>query len=149
MKQIFSILSIIIFLLLITSCNIIVQSDLSINKQKWIDHSINHYKYDYRYLCFSFNDDVGDTLEIEVENNTVKSIYNKSTNEYIDQYNNNDYPTISDLFGIIQNAINSNSYNIDITYDPNYSYPTSILIDGSMFIIDDEISRYATNLIQL
>jgi len=49
------------------------------------------------------------------------------------------YGTIDDLFDVIERAIAANAVQVDVSYEPTRGYPTSIAIDGSTRIADDEI----------
>jgi hypothetical protein len=49
------------------------------------------------------------------------------------------YGTIDDLFAVVERAIAANAAQVDVSYDPARGYPTSIAIDGSTRIADDEI----------
>jgi hypothetical protein len=49
------------------------------------------------------------------------------------------YGTIDDLFDAIERAIAASAVRVDVRYEATRGYPTSIEIDGSTRIADDEI----------
>jgi hypothetical protein len=49
------------------------------------------------------------------------------------------YGTIDDLFEVIARAIAADAVQVDVSYDPTRGYPTSIAIDGSTRVADDEV----------
>jgi len=50
------------------------------------------------------------------------------------------YPTVAELFAIIQDAESRDAAQIDAQYDATYGYPTSLYIDYSERIADEEMS---------
>jgi len=55
--------------------------------------------------------------------------------------------TIDGLFDKIQNALDRNAEQLDVTYDPVMGYPTSIAIDYRKQTSDDEISYTVKDLV--
>ena len=52
----------------------------------------------------------------------------------------NEVQTIHGLFDIIQDAIDGNANQIDVTFDTTYGYPSSIYIDYDPMLVDEEYS---------
>ena len=55
------------------------------------------------------------------------------------------YHTIDGLFDKIQDAIDREAVRLTVSYDPEIGYPTSVSIDYSLTIIDEEFSFTATS----
>lgn len=56
--------------------------------------------------------------------------------------------TIDSLFDEIKAAIDSNADNVQVEYDPISGYPTSIFIDYSTQIADEELRLNISGLVQ-
>ena len=49
------------------------------------------------------------------------------------------FPSIEGLFGIIEDAIYQDAYDLDVRYDPTYAFPREIEIDYDRGIADEEV----------
>ena len=49
------------------------------------------------------------------------------------------YPTIDELFAIIDEARRDHVASLDVTYDPTWGFPTHVSIDRNASMVDDEI----------
>ena len=57
------------------------------------------------------------------------------------------YPTIDDLFDLIEEAIRLEAPGLRVSYDALLHYPTSISVDYDLQTVDDEISITARDLV--
>lgn len=57
------------------------------------------------------------------------------------------YPTIDELFDMIEEAIRLEAPGLWVSYDPRLEYPTDISINYQEQVVDDEISISAKNLV--
>lgn len=57
------------------------------------------------------------------------------------------YPTVDDLFDLIEEAIRREAPGLQVSYDPVLQYPTTISIDYDLEVVDDELSITARDLV--
>jgi hypothetical protein len=107
------------------------QADLDVARKRWTTATAtetiasNNYIFSYEETRNGVSDE--DRI-IEVRNDTVTSAeaeFGRGDDEPGDLA---DYPTVEDMFGSIQDAIDDDSQVIQIQYDQEYGYPTNILI---------------------
>jgi methionine aminopeptidase len=85
-------------------------------------------------------------LTVEVQNGAVVSMVASNGADitpYLDTFRA--HATIESLFDLVDSAISSRVYKLEVQYDPRYGFPTSISIDPSRMIMDDQTGYYATN----
>lgn len=54
--------------------------------------------------------------------------------------------TIDDVFARLENAYENNAATVDVTYDAQFGYPTSVFIDQSEMIADEEVGYTISNV---
>jgi hypothetical protein len=105
------------------------QADLDVARNRWTTATENITSNDYTFSYEERRNGVSDQDRIiEVRNDTVTSAgaeFGWGDDEPGDL---SDYPTVEDMFDSIQDAINDDSQVIQIRYDEEYGYPTTILI---------------------
>jgi 3,4-dihydroxy-2-butanone 4-phosphate synthase len=106
------------------------QADLNVARKRWTTATAtetiasNNYTFSYEETRNGVSDE--DRI-IEVRNDTVTSA--EAAFWVFDEPGDlADYPTVEDMFGSIQDAIDDDSQVIQIQYDQEYGYPTNILI---------------------
>lgn len=68
------------------------------------------------------------------------------TGEDVPQNILNGLDTIDDVFQRLENAYNNNAERIDVTYDSQFGHPTSVFIDQSQMIADEEVGYTISNV---
>ena len=123
------------------------QTELDLNRKLWESKAIARYQFEYRWNCFCTQDYVAlvdisvqegaivDISFVEAEFGTIKGDPDISR-----------YYTISGLFDIIQEAIDTEAFDIDVKYDAELGYPTEVHIDYDVRIADEEMGFMAANL---
>lgn len=117
------------------------------NLQKWQGSGIDDYSFTLQRSCFC----PGDTtkpVNINVENGQVVSATFADTGEPLPADLSYNSLTIDDLFKQVGDALDSGAERVDVTYDPTYGYPTSIYIDRSSRIADEEVGFTVSNFQQ-
>jgi hypothetical protein len=136
----------ILTLLALAACSSIPASPLELNRQKWQNQNITHYRFNLTVLCFCAFSAIM-PVSVEVNNGKIISMVGKdgqSTAQYQDTLAQ--YASVEKLFGTVDAAAKGNAYQLAVEYDSNYGYPQIIHIDYSEKLSDDEISFTVSNL---
>lgn len=123
------------------------QETLNIQKKIWDAQKINSYTVTQTLSCFCMKDYIRPIKYNIVDNIIVtwSAIYADDGTGKVIIENAPTLHTINEAFDIIQEAINQKAERINIEYDTNLGYPTSIAIDISSMIADEE--RYYTFIV--
>ena len=120
----------------------IVQNDLDNAMQTWASLAITDYDYVGTTLCFCVLS--GIDFLVSIRNDTVVNVTNIGTGATV---GNSQFGTIESAFALIQEYITNQADSIDVTYNGDYGYPTSISIDPNFGIADNEIGFSAKSLV--
>ena len=138
----------------VTSCSITGTSarteaelELTRNRQRWASSATQDYEYEFRRLCFC-PPEATEQVRIVVRQNAIVSVVRTrdaqpaSTAFAV-------WPRIDDLFADVQLRLEQRTERVDVTYDPVFGYPRSIVVDIALMAADDEYSLTAGNLRRL
>lgn len=125
------------------------------NLQKWKQQGLTSYRYTLQHSCFCLPT-LTTPINITVVNKIVTSASTENLRTNI-RPDGTESPvtlisaidralTIEQLFARVKSAIDSGAAQIDIKYDPKLGYPTSIYIDQSTLLADDEIALRSSGL---
>lgn len=119
-------------------------SDLARNKQRWASAQIHDYEFDYQLGCFC-PQEITEQVRILVRADAIVSVVRKrdglpASNQF------NRWPRVDDLFTEVQTRLDQRVARLNVTYDPTYGYPTSIIVDVYLMAADDEAQHTAGNL---
>jgi hypothetical protein len=118
--------------------------DLSRNRQKWASAGLHDYEFDYQLSCFCAPD-ATENVHIVVRGDQVSSVVrNRDGLPAIRQYGG--WPTVPALFDDVQRLIDQKADRLEVTYDPGYGYPRSIVVDVYLMAADDESAQTASSL---
>ncbi len=133
----------------VSACVSGVPSQLTRNQKLWESKNINNYDFTVERQCFCPEDYRG-PVNIQVRNDAPTSVtYVSSGADASGKFGDTD--TVDELFTALQNAYEGNNSfsqkaaRVDVTYDSQYGYPTSIYIDISPQIADEEQGFEVTN----
>jgi hypothetical protein len=116
-----------------------VKDALDQHRERWADQDIDSYRYELQVVCFCPPEATGPVLVIVRDGITDSVLYvaNGNTPEqpYFERYD-----TIEDLFLVIDDALDQEAHEIDVTYDETLGFPTRIAIDFIEAAIDDEVT---------
>ncbi|AUS99091.1 hypothetical protein CLI64_01005 [Nostoc sp. CENA543] len=112
---------------------------LRFNRNLWNSKNIVNYRYTFSNGCFCIPDARGPVV-IEVRNGKTVSVTSVATGQPVSnpEFFRN-YNTIPKLFNVIGDAIQRQAANLDVSYNPQYGYPTQINVDYNAQIADEEI----------
>ena len=118
-------------LMALAACSSVTGSPLELNRQKWQNQNITHYRFNLSVLCFCAFSSIM-PITVEVNNGKIISMVGKdgqSAAEYQDTLAK--YASVEKLFGTVDAAAKGNAYQLVVQYDSNYGYPQIIDIDYS------------------
>jgi hypothetical protein len=115
------------------------------NRDLWRARGPASYTYVFRRICFCAPAATNPVI-IQVRQRSVLSVRYEDTGAAVDPSLLSLYPTVEGLFEIIENAIDQEAEVVQASYDPTLGYPTSITLDGSSMIADDEATLTASHL---
>jgi hypothetical protein len=136
--------------LLLSSCSITEPGrgaevkELARNRQKWASAGLHDYEFDYQLACFCVPD-ATEPVHIVVRGDQVSTVTRSRDGlAAIRQYGA--WPTVPALFDDVQRLIDQKSERLEVTYDPTYGYPRSIVVDVYLMAADDESVQSASSL---
>jgi hypothetical protein len=115
------------------------------NHALWESQAIRHYRFNLKIGCmcpwYSLM-----PLTVEVQDDQIVSMVASNAGDitnYLDTFRRNG--TIENLFATVDSAISRRVHKLAVQYDATYGFPTSIVIDPSGMIMDDETGYYVTD----
>lgn len=125
------------------------QEALNKNVNMWSTSQITHYRYTYISYGLALKSNI--SYVIEVDNDTLVSIFNTADNSYVStsEYLFFSDVTVSQLFNSIQSAISAKCKDINIVYNEVYGYPSAIHIDWSSSAVDSGTYKEVSNFEKL
>lgn len=115
------------------------------NRQKWQDSNIRDYSFTLQRSCFC-TPDVTRPVNISIENGKlVDASYADTAEPLSDTAQQINQLKVNDLFKQIGEALDSNAERVDVTYDKQYGFPTSVYIDRDSRLADEEVGFNISN----
>lgn len=109
---------------------------------RWNTSGLTHYRFRMQQSCFCPPEITAPGL-VEVFEGEIVSVEDPKTNEPLSPEN---YLTVSELFDVVQGAIDFEVWWLSAEYDAVLGYPTAISIDVDEFLVDDTTSYAASEL---
>ncbi len=121
------------------------QKMLNQAKVKWERAGLRSYTYQFERSCFC-PEEWRKATTVTVLGDSVARARYVEPDEQVPAENIERYQTIGGLFAKLQEAIDRRAYQMDVTYDPTYGYPTSAVIDYDQRMADEEMRFNASEL---
>ncbi|UCD24069.1 MAG: hypothetical protein JSW51_13740 [Gemmatimonadota bacterium] len=120
------------------------QSELNANFAKWQSANVGDYEFRFQRLCFcAFIEPV----TIEVRAGQIASVVHADSGTVVDTTQLSWYfLTVDGLFEAVQDAIDREAHSLTVEYHVQLGYPTSIDIDYSLNVADEEVSFRASEV---
>ncbi len=125
------------------------KSELATNRDLWDSQGINHYRFNLSIGCFcAFRDLM--PLTIEVQDGKIVNMTDVNGKPVAADFDEtfNKAGTVEGLFAIVENALTT-ADRVDVKYEADRGFPTSIYVDQIKDAADDEISYEVTNFEEL
>lgn len=104
----------------------------------WKKKQPEHYAYQLQLSCFC-PPEYTQPIAIRVFRGKVQQADLVTSNKPLPPERKEDAKTIEQLFKLIRDAINRPAASVQVTYDPNYGFPSSINIDLDLMMADEEM----------
>jgi hypothetical protein len=138
----------------LTSCSITGTSartaeelELARNRQRWASAGVHDYEFDFQRSCFC-PPPVTQPVHIVVRQDAIVSVVRTSDGQSaMSSYTV--WPRVDELFLDVQQRLEQHTERLDVSYDPTFGYPRSILADIALMAADDEYALTAGNLRRL
>lgn len=127
-----------------SNANKAAQRELQTNQQKWQKAGIDDYSFTLQRNCFC-RGDATRPVNIEVQDGKIASATFADTGEPLPADTDFNKLTVNDLFKQVGEVLSSGAERVDVKYDPKYGFPTSIYIDRSSQIADEEVGFTISN----
>jgi hypothetical protein len=138
----------IVLAIALSACALGAKNDLSANQQKWETSGVKHYRYDLHIGCFcAFRDKM--PLSIEVKDGAIVSMsYADGTAVTADDPEwelFSRFATFDNLFTDLQSGPGSKAEEVTMKFDPDYGFPSEVVIDQIKAATDDEYYLTVSN----
>lgn len=124
------------------------RAELNVARGRWASRGPANYRYRFQYLCFCPASLVT-PVEIHVRAGRVVAAFDPATGQPTPPVPGRPTPTVGELFGIVESALDRDVDWIDVQYDPVLGYPAVIRIDANTRTVDEEQSYFAGSLTRL
>jgi hypothetical protein len=114
-----------------------MRSQFERNRRLWNEQALSDYSYVFNWSCFCLPEYTA-PVNIRVEQGEWTEMSFVLDGKPVIEENWQRYKTIDELFEIIDDAFRQDAKEIHATYDPDLGYPTSVFIDYSELIADEE-----------
>jgi hypothetical protein len=140
MKKRTLLITLLILILTLSACG--GKSELGKNRGKWDLAGVTHYRFELTISCFCpFMDVI--PVTVEVQNGQIVSLTDVNGQPLSDNFRATfeKAATVEGLFAVAEENL-SNADQVEVTYDAQYGFPASIVVDRIKLAVDDEISYY-------
>ncbi|MFZ5855841.1 MAG: DUF6174 domain-containing protein [Chloroflexota bacterium] len=140
MKKRTLLIAVLILALTLSACG--AKSDLSKNREKWTSAGVSHYRFELTISCFCPFFEVN-PVTVEVKDGKIVSMTDASGQPLKEEFAQTfeEAATVEGLFAIAEENI-ANADEVEVTYDAQYGFPASIVVDRIKMAVDDEISYH-------
>ncbi|MFL5618549.1 MAG: DUF6174 domain-containing protein [Gemmatimonadaceae bacterium] len=147
-------IAIAILLTAVTSCSITGTSsrsddelELARNRQRWASAGIHDYEFDFQRMCFCLQE-ATERVRITVRQDAIVSVV-RTRDGQLAGTSSTLWPRVDELFTDVQKQLEQRAGRIEVSYDPTYGYPRSIVVDAQLMAVDGGYSLTAGNLRRL
>ena len=138
----------------LTSCSITGTSarteaelELARNRQRWASAGLHDYEFDFQRSCFCAPQ-ATQQVHIVVRRDAIVSVVRTSDGQSAST-SFTAWPRVDELFLDVQQRLEQHIERLDVSYDPTFGYPRSIVADIALMTADDEYALTAGNLRRL
>ena len=117
-------------------------SELNENRAKWDSLGVAHYRYELTISCFCPFMEVM-PVTVEVRDGQIVSLTDVNGQPLTEEFRATfeKAATVEGLFAVAEENL-SNADQVEVTYDAQYGFPASIVVDQIKMAVDDEIAYY-------
>ena len=115
--------------------------------QRWASARLHDYEFDFQRTCIC-GPDVTQQVHIVVRQDAIVSVARTSDGRPVTS-SNTVWPRVDELFLDVEQRLEQRIERLDVSYDPTFGYPRSIVADIALMAADDEYAVTAGNLRRL
>jgi hypothetical protein len=120
-----------------------LRNELETNRNRWQSVGFADYTYRVDRACFC---GFAGLAEIEVRNSVIVAVTQVHDGSAVEPEFFQFYDTVEDLFDLIEDAIAREPQVLNVEYDAQLGYPTSIELDYAFNVADDELTVTVSGL---
>jgi hypothetical protein len=121
--------------------------ELARNRQRWASSNTHDYEFEFRRSCFC-PPEATEQVRIVVRGDAIVSVVRTRDGQPASTAFTV-WPRVDELFADVQQLLEQQAARLDVSYDPIFGYPRSIVVDVMLMAVDDEYSLTAGNLRRL
>ena len=106
-------------------------------RDRWEGHDLQNYTFQFRWVCFCMREYV-QPARLTVRDGMIVSGVDPESGEALEPDRLDDFRTIDELFGDIEQAIADSAEEVRLSFDPMWGFPNDVYIDRSRMIADEE-----------
>ena len=126
-----------------------LREELIQNRELWAAQGITDYQMEFRWIYFCPPDYVAPVIISVSAGDTIDSVVFAENKLPVDQKDFATYPSINELFDLIQGAIDQQAFHISVAYHAEFVYPLSAAIDYDQRIMDEEMRFLVSSVTKL
>jgi hypothetical protein len=112
--------------------------DLLANRRQWQSQHLTNYQVQFRLSCFCITD-VTQPVTLQVRNNAIVSVTRVADGVAVPPSKwEGIYYTVDQMFALIADAQAKGAEEVRVEYHTDLSYPTTVFIDQSARLADEE-----------
>jgi hypothetical protein len=115
------------------------QAELARQRRVWADAEPVAYAFEMQRYCFCTPQATAAVI-VEVQDGQVFRRTYRDTGEELSGGPQSLFPTVDGVFDLIEEMLSQRPHRIEVEYDAERGFPTSISYDGDAGISDDELS---------
>ena len=146
-----AVLAVVVAAAFLSTCNSLGLGDgpleeLERNRALWVDVGPLAYQYGLERLCFCAEDARG-PVRVTVESGLVTERTYVGSGDPVPALLEDLFPDVSGLFDILEDALERDAFQIDVTYDPETGVPIDFWIDYLENAADEELGFTVTEAV--
>jgi hypothetical protein len=122
-----------------------MQRELDRQYDLWTAQAIPAYEYRFAREC-PCRADLTRTVLVSVQDTVVIAVIYADSGTAVPDSAYRSYFTVEGLFQQARLAISALADSLVVQYDPDLHYPTTIVVDQNRFLVNDELSLFASQL---
>lgn len=122
-----------------------IESEVRFYRAQWEATGPASYVYALRHTCFCSPEAIG-PVRVTVDESSVTARVYVDSSEPVDPDFHGSFPDIDGLFDVLEDAIEREAHQIDVTWHESDGYPVSIFVDYIEFAADEERGFTVTEL---
>ena len=110
-------------------------------RERWTEADLGAYSMTLQRICFCPTPDYTGPFEVAVRDGAIETVMLEGASVDVERGE-----TVEALFDLIAEAYERGAESIAVDYDPEWGYPTSVGIDYSAQMADEEIAYRVSDL---